>query len=89
MNHGAVAAVDGPGLTSEARFMDKRQLRQSAVADFMESLEQLNELWDNDTEPAVWEESAKTADADRASRRSASSTNNASAKNTYPESNTR
>ena len=67
--------------------MDKRQLRQSAVADFMESLEQLNELWENDTEPAVWEEVAKTTDADNASRRSSSSTNSSSA--THPESKSR
>ena len=58
--------------------MDKRQLRQSAVADFMESLEQLNELWDSETESTIWEEPAKVAEPDQASRRSSGSAKNSS-----------
>ncbi|NEP55663.1 MAG: hypothetical protein F6K31_01285 [Symploca sp. SIO2G7] len=46
--------------------MDKRQLRQSAMADFMESLEQLNELWGNEAELAHWNEGTKVADIDQA-----------------------
>ncbi|MEM6253625.1 MAG: hypothetical protein AAF821_11955 [Cyanobacteria bacterium P01_D01_bin.156] len=30
--------------------MDKRQLKQSATADFMQSLEQLNDLWGDELE---------------------------------------
>lgn len=33
--------------------MNKNQLRQSAITDFMQSLEQLNELWGSDTETTV------------------------------------
>lgn len=44
--------------------MDKRQLRQSAMADFMQSLEQLNELWDGETE-ATWDEGPQSSDTER------------------------
>lgn len=36
--------------------MDKRQLKQSAMADFMQSLEQLDDLWGNELENVRWEE---------------------------------
>ncbi|MBT9311207.1 hypothetical protein [Leptothoe kymatousa] len=38
--------------------MDKRQLKQSAVTDFMQSLEQLNELLGDDIESEALEEEA-------------------------------
>ena len=65
--------------------MDKRQLRQSAVADFMESLEQLNELWDSETESTIWDETAKVSKADQASRHSSGSAKNSSATTTRSE----
>ncbi|MEM9486702.1 MAG: hypothetical protein AAGA83_23770 [Cyanobacteria bacterium P01_F01_bin.116] len=45
--------------------MDKRQLRQSAVADFMESLEQLNELWEGETDNVVWDNATQNSEMDR------------------------
>ena len=36
--------------------MDKRQLKQSAVADFMQSLEQLDDLWGSESDNDAWED---------------------------------
>ena len=44
--------------------MDKRQLRQSAIADFMQSLEQLNELLGDETE-AIWDDGAQGYESDK------------------------
>ncbi len=49
--------------------MDKHQLRQSAVADFMQSLEQLNELWEGETE-AIWDDGSQNSGTDRPESRS-------------------
>ena len=46
--------------------MDKRQLRQSAVAAFMQSLEHLDELLGDTTETVVLDEGTSDSDPDRA-----------------------
>ncbi|MEM9806769.1 MAG: hypothetical protein AAF959_15975 [Cyanobacteria bacterium P01_D01_bin.56] len=44
--------------------MNKRQLKQSAMADFMQSLEQLNDLWGSELENSRCEDdSAKLSPA--------------------------
>ena len=40
--------------------MDKRQLRQSAIADFMQSLEHLDELLGDTAEASVLDDTAQT-----------------------------
>lgn len=46
--------------------MDKRQLRQSAVDDFMQSLEHLDELLGDTTETVVLDEGTLASETDRA-----------------------
>ena len=46
--------------------MDKRQLRQSAVSDFMQSLEHLDELLGDTTETVVLDEGPQPSETDRA-----------------------
>ena len=52
------------GPDSEAEFMDKRQLRQSAVADFMQSLEHLDELLGDTTEKVELDDSLRATETE-------------------------
>ncbi|MGD1855670.1 MAG: hypothetical protein ACFB2W_15630 [Leptolyngbyaceae cyanobacterium] len=51
------------GTTSEAKFMDKRQLRKAAAAEFMQSLEHLDELLGDAVERGELDDSASTSDS--------------------------
>ncbi|MBE9067738.1 hypothetical protein IQ260_13855 [Leptolyngbya cf. ectocarpi LEGE 11479] len=73
--------------------MNKHQHRQSAVADFMQSLEQLEELWGNEeTETEnIFDNGLKGADADETARPSGSlqrpNTEQLNSKASQPETN--
>ncbi len=58
--------IDMQGPTHKARYMDKRKSRQSAMADFMQSLEHLNELLEGKTENTTLENESQPSATDRA-----------------------
>ncbi len=63
--------------------MNKRQLRQSAADDFMQSLEHLDELLGETTETVILDETPQPPETDRAQTSSAKkSSPNPMAKNT-------
>lgn len=68
--------------------MDKRQIRQSAVADFMQSLEHLDELLGDTSEAVVLDEAPQSsAESNRADTRSSKSSKSVSAVNTSQQTN--